>query len=208
MTLTSSMLALGLVLGGCGRSDLSDPNQVRQQLLIPPHESPGSRPATVVFVEYVGTPHDVVAEMLKLAQVRSDDIVYDLGCGDGRILIAAAKKYGCRAVGYDLDHLRVEEARANAEKNHVADKVTVELKDVLEADFRDATVVTLYMGTELNRKLIPQLQQLKPGTRIVSHNFGLEGFPPDEVISMTSREDHEEHLIYLWTCPLKRQPQP
>jgi len=207
MTLISSLLALGLTLTGCGRSDRGDSNQVAPELLIPPRESPESRPATVVFVEYVVTPHDVVAQMLKLAQVRSDDIVYDLGCGDGRILIAAAKKYGCRAVGYDLDHLRVAEARANAEKNHVADRVTVELKDVLEADFRAATVVTLYMGTELNRKLIPQLQQLRPGTRIVSHNFGIEGFPPDEVVSMISREDHEEHLIYLWTCPLKREPQ-
>jgi precorrin-6B methylase 2 len=160
----------------------------------------------VVFVEYVVTPHDVVAQMLKLAGVRSDDVVYDLGCGDGRILIAAAQQYGCRAVGFDLDHLRVEEARANAEKHHVADRVTVELKDVLDVDLRGATVVTIYLGTELNRKLVPQLQQLPPGARIVSHNFGIEGVTPDKVIRMTSHEDHEEHLIYLWTCPLERDP--
>jgi len=142
--------------------------------------------------------------MLELARVRSDDILYDLGCGDGRILVAAAKKYGCRAVGVDLDQMRVEETRASALKNGVADRVTVERKDVLEVDLRPATVVTLYLGTELNRKLAPQLEQLEPGARIVSHNFGIEGFAPDEVVHMTSGEDHDEHLIYLWVCPLRK----
>lgn len=203
-TCVNTMLAAGLLLSGCGPSHPADSDRLDPELLVPPHEFHQSRPASVVFVEYVVTPHDVVTEMLKLARVRSNDVVCDLGCGDGRILIAAVKKYGCRAVGYDLDHLRVEEARANAEKQHVADRVTVELKDVLDVDLRGATVVTLYMGTELNRKLVPQLQQLAPGSRIVSHNFGIEGFAPDKVIRMTSHEDHEEHLIYLWTCPLKR----
>lgn len=202
-TCVSSMLVAALLLSGCGQSHSTGSERVAPELLTPPHEFPQSRPASVVFVEYVVTPHDVVTEMLKLAKVRRDDVVYDLGCGDGRILIAAAQKYGCRAVGYDLDHLRVEEARANAKKHRVADRVTVELKDVLDVDLRGATVVTIYLGTELNRKLAPQLQQLAPGSRIVSHNFGIEGFVPDTVIRMTSREDHEEHLIYLWTCPLK-----
>ena len=157
----------------------------------------------MVFVEFVATPHDVVARMLKMADVQSDDVVYDLGCGDGRILIAAAEKYGCRAVGFDLDPLRVAEARAAAEQHGVADRVTVELKDILAVDLRPATVVTLYLGTELNRKLVPQLKQLPAGARIVSHNFGIEGFPADKVIRMTSRDDQEDHLIHLWTAPLQ-----
>ena len=167
-------------------------------------ESQQHPPASVIFIEYVVTPHDVVSQMLKLAEVRRDDVLYDLGCGDGRILVAAAKKYGCRAVGVDLDRLRVRETKANAFKNNVADRITVEQKDVLAVDLRPATVVTLYLGRELNHKLVPQLEQLRPGARIVSHNFGIEGFPPDKVVRMTSREDHEEHLIYLWVCPLRR----
>ena len=137
------------------------------------------------------------------AQVTKRDVVCDLGCGDGRIIITAAKRYGCRAVGYDLDHLRVEEARRNAEKSGVAHRVTVEQKDILQADLREATVVTLYLSHKLNERLIPQLQALRPGSRIVSHDFDLAGIPPDKVVEMTSREDRRKHTIYLWTCPLK-----
>ena len=150
------------------------------------------------------TLHDVVARMLELARVGPEDVVYDLGCGDGRILIAAAKNYGCRAVGFDLDRLRVAEARANADREGLSDRVTVEQKDVLKVDLRAATVVTIYLGTELNRRLIPQLEQLPPGARIVSHNFGIGDFEPDQTVRMTSREDHEEHLVYLWTSPLRK----
>jgi len=137
------------------------------------------------------------------AQVTKRDVVCDLGCGDGRIIITAAKRYGCRAVGYDLDHLRVEEARRNAEKSGVAHRVTVEQKDILQADLREATVVTLYLSHKLNERLILQLQALRPGSRIVSHDFDLAGIPPDKVVEMTSREDRRKHTIYLWTCPLK-----
>ena len=209
-TSVAGVLTLVWLLAGCTPSQ---PNASRRyetaprpsdsQILQPPHEFYQSRSASVVFVEYVVTPHDVVSRMLQLAGVRRDDVVYDLGCGDGRILIAAAKKYHCQAVGFDLDPLRVEEARASARKHHVSDRVTVELKDILTVDLRPATVVTLYLGTELNRKLIPQLKQLAPGTRIVSHNFAIGDIPPDRVVRMTSREDQEDHLIYLWTCPLE-----
>ena len=164
-----------------------------------------SRPA-VIFVEFVTTPHDVVDRMLELARVGPNDVVYDLGCGDGRIVVAAAKKYGCRAVGFELDRLRVKEARANALASDVADRVTIELRDALLVDLRPATVVTLYLGTELNARLVPQLQQMAPGSRIVSHDFGIEGFPADTTIRMTSREDKRDHLIHLWTCPLQPTP--
>ncbi len=206
----SSLLISGLVTGGCnhshnsGATGLPGVNRSGGGTTKPGQNSP----ASVIFVEYVVTPHDVVARMLALAHVSPDDIVYDLGCGDGRILIAAAKEYGCRAVGVDLDRLRVEEARANAQKNGVADRVTVEQKDVLKVDLRPATVVTLFLGTELNRRLIPQLEQLPAGARIVSHNFGIGDFPPDEILRMSSREDDAEHLIYLWTCPFRKRALP
>jgi ribosomal protein L11 methylase PrmA len=154
-------------------------------------------------VEFVTTPNDVVDRMLELAYVGPEDVVYDLGCGDGRIVVAAAKKYGCRAVGFELDRLRVREARENALKNGVAGRVTIELRDALKVDLRPATVVTLYLGTELNARLVPQLEQLAPGSRIVSHDFGIEGFPADKTIRMTSREDNRDHLIHLWNCPIR-----
>jgi len=148
-----------------------------------------------------------------MAQVTKQDVVCDLGCGDGRIIVTAAKRYGCKAIGYDLDSLRVQEARRNAEKNGVAHLVTIERKDVLQVDLREATVVTLYLSENLNERLIPQLQALRPGSRIVSHDYGLAGIPPDKIVEMTSREDRRKHTIYLWTCPLKtaarqQPPQP
>jgi len=211
-----SLLTIGLLLTGCGQDhpvarpdsetadlagDSPQPSEEPQAL---PRAFEQSPPAPVIFVEYVVTPHDVVARMLEMARVEPEDVVYDLGCGDGRILIAAAKNYGCRAVGFDLDHLRVAEARANAAGAGVADRVTVEQRDVLKVDLRAATVVTIYLSPELNRRLIPQLEQLVAGARIVSHNFGIGDYVPDQAVRMTSREDRAEHLIYLWTCPLKK----
>jgi precorrin-6B methylase 2 len=159
------------------------------------------RPA-VVFIEFVPTPQDIVERMLEAARLTKDDVVCDLGCGDGRIVVTAARRYGCRAVGYDLDGLRVREARENAAKHGVADLVTIERRDVLKADLRAFTVVTLYLGPALNSMLIPQLRQLPPGARIVSHEFPLGDLPPGKVIRMTSRADGREHTLYLWTCPL------
>ena len=156
----------------------------------------------VVFVEFVATPQDVVERMLEVARVTKEDVVCDLGCGDGRIVVTAARRYGCRAIGYDLDLLRVGEARQNAAQQGVAPLVTIEQKDVLKADLGDVSVVTLYMGTELNARLIPQLRKLRPGARIVSHEFAIGDLTPDRVIRMTSRSDSRQHTIYLWTCPL------
>jgi SAM-dependent methyltransferase len=161
-----------------------------------------SEPA-VLFVAYVATPPDVVDAMLKTAHIAKRDVVYDLGCGDGRIVVTAAKRYGCRAVGYDLDRLRVQEARKRAEDNHVARLVRIEQRDILYADLSEATVVTLYLGSHLNARLLPQLAKLGPGARIVSHDFGLADIPPDKVMKMTSHTDRRVHTIYLWNCPLK-----
>jgi len=140
--------------------------------------------------------------MLELAQVTKDDVVYDLGCGDGRIVVTAAKKYGCRAYGYDVDPRRIKESQENVDKNEVGDLVTIEQKDIFTLDLSKATVVTLYLLPRLNVKLIPQLEKLKPGARIVSHDFDMRGVTPDQVV------DNIEYgrSVYLWTTPLKKQP--
>ncbi|MHC4229994.1 MAG: SAM-dependent methyltransferase [Planctomycetota bacterium] len=155
---------------------------------------------------YVPTPQDVVDKMLELAQVTKDDLVYDLGCGDGRIVVTAAKKYGCKAIGYDIARKRVKESRANVEKNNVGHLVRIEQEDVFTLDLSKASVITLYLLPELNVKLIPQLEKLKPGSRIVSHDFDMKGVKPDKVIQVHSSDgDWDEHTVYLWTTPLKKE---
>jgi len=157
-------------------------------------------------VEFIPTPQDVVDKMLELAKVKKDDLVYDLGCGDGRIVVTAAKRYGCKAVGYDIDPLLVKESLENVEKNKVGHLVRIEQKDIFTLDLSEADVITLYLLPELNVELIPQLEKLKPGSRIVSHDFGMEGVQPDKVITVNSNEDEDEHEIYLWISPLKKIP--
>ena len=157
-------------------------------------------------VEFIPTPQDVVDKMLELAKVKKDDLVYDLGCGDGRIVVTAAKRYGCKAVGYDIDPQRVEESLENVEKNNVGHLVRIKQKDIFTLDLSEADVITLYLLPELNVELIPQLEKLKPGSRIVSHDFGMEAVQPDKVITVNSNEDKDEHEIYLWISPLKKIP--
>jgi len=157
-----------------------------------------------VDVIYVATPQDVVDKMLEMTQVKKDDLVYDLGCGDGRIVVTAAKRFGCRAVGFDIDPRRVEESLENVQKNNVGHLVKIEQKDIFTLDLSRADVITLFLLSRLNVKLIPQLEKLKPGSRIVSHNFAMEGIKPDKVITMFSSEDQFEHTVYLWTTPLKK----
>lgn len=156
-------------------------------------------------VVYVPTPNDVVAKMLQLAQVKKTDLVYDLGCGDGRIVVTAAKKFGCRAKGFDVDPERIEESKKNVEKNEVQELVTIEQKDIFQLDLSPASVITLYLLPRLNVKLIPQLEKLKPGCHIVSHDFDMQGVKPDKVVTFRSKEDDVQHTIYLWTTPLKKE---
>jgi predicted O-methyltransferase YrrM len=153
-------------------------------------------------IHYVPTPHDVVDQMLHIARVSENDLLYDLGCGDGRIVVTAAKEYGCKAVGYDIDPERVKESQENVKRNNVEDLVKIEHEDVFTLDLSKADVITLYLLPSLNDKLLPQLEQLKDGARIVSHDFDITGVIPDMVAALTSEEDDEEHLIYLWTAPL------
>jgi SAM-dependent methyltransferase len=163
----------------------------------------GKRKPDVVFIP---TPNNVADMMLHLARVKKGDVVYDLGCGDGRIVVAAAKKYGCRAAGYDIDPERVKESRRNVGKNKVGHLVTIEEKDIFTLDLAEANVLTLYLLPSLNVRLIPQLEKLKPGCRIVSHDFDMVGVRPDAVLAMWSDEDKRVHKIYLWTTPLKKVP--
>lgn len=155
-------------------------------------------------VIFVPTPQDVVDKMLEMAQVTKDDLVYDLGCGDGRIVVTAAKKFGCKAKGYDIDPKRIRESLANVRDNGVEALVTIEQKDIFTLDLSKANVITLYLLPELNVKLIPQLEKLKDGSRIVSHDFSMEGVKPDKVVTVTSEEGEREHTVYLWTTPLKK----
>ena len=157
-------------------------------------------------VVYVGSPHDVVAKMLEVAKVKKEDILYDPGCGDGRICVMAAKKYGCKAIGFDLNPVRIRESLENIKRNGVEKLVRIERKDIFTVDFSEATVVSIYLLPWMNKKLIPQLQKMKPGTRIVAHDYSIEGYPPDKTITMTSKQDAVEHYIYLWTLPLKPGP--
>jgi tRNA G37 N-methylase Trm5 len=146
---------------------------------------------------YLPTPQSVVDAMLEMAKVTKDDVIYDLGSGDGRIPITAAKKYGARAIGIDIDPQRIEEANANAKAAAVTDKVKFVNADIFEFDFSDATVVTLYLLPSLNEKLIPQLKKLKPGTRIVSHAFMMgttgEAWPHEQ------SKEVDGKMIYYWT---------
>ena len=146
-------------------------------------------------IHWVPTPPAVVDAMLKLADVKASDVVYDLGCGDGIIVTTAAQKYGARAVGIDIDPVRVKEATDRAQKMGVSDKVKILQGDLFEADIKDASVVTLYLLTSLNIKLMPKLKkELKPGTRVVSQSFNMgDEWPPEKEIQVDGRS------VYLWT---------
>jgi outer membrane protein assembly factor BamB len=157
---------------------------------------------------FVPTPQDVVERMVDVAEIRSEEIVYDLGCGDGRIVVTAAQKRGCRAVGYDIDPECVNLARENAAQHSPDHLVTIEQRDIFTLDLSEADVVMLYLSLELNERLLPQLARLKPGARIVSHAFEIPGVPPDRVVSVPSAEDHLDHKVYVWTTPLKKGPAP
>ncbi len=161
--------------------------------------SPLSLQSLAVYdVPYVPTDRGTIEEMLWLCKVTPADIVYDLGCGDGRIAIMAAKKFGARAVGIDIDPERIRESRENAAKAGVSDKARFIQQDLFEADFSEATVVTLYLLSTINLKLRPLLlDRLKPGTRVVSHDFGMEDWEADEIRQVGS------DTIYYWVIPAK-----
>ena len=147
-------------------------------------------------VPYVPTPDAVVAEMLTLAGVKKEDVVYDLGCGDARLVITAAKKFGARGVRYDIDPQRIKESNENARQAGVTDRVKFIEQDLFEADIKEASVVTLYLLPDVNLRLRPKLlRELKPGTRVVSHSFDMGDWKPDKTINVDGRP------IHLWVIP-------
>ncbi len=155
--------------------------------------------AQASLAPYVPTPHDVVERMLTLAKVGKDDVVVDLGSGDGRLVIAAAKQHGARGIGIDIDPARIAEATTNAQQAGVANRVEFRQQDALQADVSQATVVTLYLLSSSNVKLRPRLlSQLKPGARIVSHQFGMGDWPADTVDTFTDANG-TTRILYLWT---------
>lgn len=157
------------------------------------------RPPDAIFVP---TPEDVVASMLELAGVRKEDRVVDLGSGDGRMVILAARTYGCRAVGYEIDAQLVAQSRESVRTEGLGTLVTIEHEDIFTLDLRDADVVTVFLPSPLLERLLPQLRRLKPGARIVSHQFEIPGLPPTASRRVTSRDDGDSHRIFLWTTPL------
>ena len=158
-------------------------------------------------VPYVPTPQDVVDKMLQMARVTSSDYLIDLGSGDGRIVITAAKKHGARGFGVDINPTRVTEATANARKAGVSDKVAFYQRDLFQTDFTQATVISMYLLPRVNLELRPKLLELKPGTRIVSHDFSMGEWKPDAHLQMNSLEKYSgaggESEIYYWMVPAK-----
>jgi precorrin-6B methylase 2 len=166
--------------------------------LAPASASPSAGQQRTPDVIFVPTPPEVVAAMLKVAKVTQDDVVYDMGCGDGRIVIAAARDFGARGVGIDIDPQRIKEARANAEAAGVANRVKFLEQDLFSTDIHEATVVTLYLLPSLNDKLRPKLfAELKPGTRVVSHAFNMTEWTPEQELDVDGRK------VYFWTVPAK-----
>jgi ribosomal protein L11 methylase PrmA len=154
--------------------------------------APTRRPDVI----FVPTPEAVVEAMLQVANVTKSDVVYDLGCGDGRIPVTAAKKYGARGFCFDIDPQRISEAKENVAKNNVGNLVTVVHADLFETDLSGASVVTLYLLPSLNVKLMPKLmKELKPGTRIVSHAFDMGDWKPEKELDVDGRK------VYFWTIP-------
>jgi len=156
-------------------------------------------------VPYLPTTEEAVVAMLKLADVKSTDVVYDLGCGDGRIVVAAAKNFGARGVGIDIDPVRIAEAKANAKKAAVENLVQFEENDLFHADIHEASVVTLFLLSSVNLKLRPKLLgELKPGTRIVSNTFEMGDWQPDKELTLEQRSDDDgpfSRKLYLWIVP-------
>jgi len=188
MVTTMSIASLGVA--GCTPQAQTNAQSTQA---VPSVQTPQREPDVV----YVPTPQEVVDKMLALAKVTKDDVIYDLGSGDGRIPITAAQKFGTKGVGIDINPERIQEANANAQKAGVTDRVKFLNQDLFTSNFSEATVVTLYLLPELNVKLRPQLfKQLKPGTRVVSHDFDMGDWKPDQVV-----QTQDGSNVYLWTIP-------
>lgn len=192
---------------GFSRTALACVIAVALQLAVSAGQSPATkRPDAPQLAPYVPTPQEVVDRMLQLGGVGRNDIVYDLGCGDGRIPISAARVYGARGIGVDIDPRRIAEANANARQAGVSHLVNFRLENAMTTDVSEATVVTLYLLSASNLKLRPILtRQLKPGARIVSHAFSMGDWEPDKVDTFTDTAN-SPRTLYLWKADGKIRP--
>lgn len=201
---------IALVSSGCANYNQgqSAPASTTATSASPASPSPSTTPKVAgveivdqpLDVPYVPTPDEVVARMLIMAGVNNKDFLYDLGSGDGRIVITAAKQYGARGIGYDLNPKRIEESNDNARKAGVTNKVRFIKQDLFEADLTGATVVTLYLLPDVNLKLRPKLlKDLRPGTRIVSHNYDMGDWKAEAYEEITVKGT--KHYVYRWTVP-------
>ena len=200
--ITTLSLAIGLT--GCTTQDSQSNSSTPENSAIAqtPQAAPTPQPQEKKpDVPYVPTPNEVVEAMLKLANVNSNDVLYDLGSGDGRIPITAAQKFGTRATGVEIDPYLVDKSRANAQQAGVADRVKFLQQDLFKTDLSDATVVTLYLLPHINLKLRPTLLRLKPGTRIVSHAFNMGDWKPDREIQVQAPGSTRPYTLYYWVVP-------
>ena len=184
---------------------------VVETILVPPVEAGAQATLTRLRtpdVSYTPTTDEAIDEMLTLARVTSSDLLYDLGCGDGRIVVTAARKCRCRAVGFDIDPHRVAESKDNVRKNGLANLVRIEERDMFDVDLSVADVVMLYLLPILNVRLIPQFAKMKPGARIVSQDFDMAGVIPDRVVQIYVSGRQIYKSFYLWTVPLKITDRP
>jgi SAM-dependent methyltransferase len=185
------LLWLALVVAGAALATIDSP------LLLAPRSALSQDLESKKIVPFVPSPQEVVDKMIELADVQKDDVVYDLGSGDGRIVITAAKK-GAKAVGFDIDPQLVKESRENIRKAGVEDRAEIRNQDILTVDLSPASVVTMYLLPDVNLKLKPNLlRQLKPGSRVVSHAFDMGDWKPDKTERVNGR------TVYLWTIPAK-----
>jgi cyclopropane fatty-acyl-phospholipid synthase-like methyltransferase len=185
MTWTVAGIVMLALLGGCADRPLAPP--------------PSASDASALDGIWVPSPPEVIAVMLQLARVDPTDVVYDLGSGEGEIVIEAARRYGVRAVGVELDRERIENAHKKAAEAGVTGRVTFIERDLFEVDISEATVVTLYLFPEVTERLLPKLlRELKPGTRIVSHDFGLADWAPEATVEVPLER---RRRVHLWTVP-------
>jgi predicted O-methyltransferase YrrM len=199
--LIASMSVGSVVLAGCAQQRNFDEVQTTQTT--PQTQQPAptvQAQQRQADVPYVPTPNEVVDRMLQLANVTGDDTLYDLGSGDGRIVITAAQRYGTRGTGIDINPELVQQSQANAQAANVADRVEFVQQDLFQTDLNKATVVTLYLLPDINLKLRPKLlRELKPGTRIVSHDFNMGEWEPEQVVQVQG--PNRQHTIYYWVVP-------
>jgi tRNA G37 N-methylase Trm5 len=185
-------LVLGLWLSGTAFGQRST---TAQQKATPPSKTPDC-----VFVP---TPHDVVEKMLDMAKVTKNDVIYDLGCGDGRIVVQAAKKRGCKGIGFEIVPELAQKARESARENHVEKLVTIKEEDLFTVDMSEATVLPMYLLPKMLDRLKPKLEKLKDGTRIISHDYRFKGVKPVDEVTIVSKETGAEHILILYILPFE-----